>query len=161
MTPRPATEADIPALVDLWNQFIRHTTVTFSSVERTPETLAAMIAARRATRREVFVVRDGEEIGVGTYDQFRPDIGYAHAMEHTVLLTSGLRGKGAGRALLRAVEDHARAGGAHTLFAAVSGENEDGIAFHARLGFDHVARFPQAGRKFDRWLDLVLMMKLL
>ena len=80
-------------------------------------------------------------------------------MEHTVLLPPELRGRGAGRALMDRVEAHARAGGAHTLFAGVSGENTAGIAFHARIGFDVSARYPEAGRKFGRWLDLVLMMK--
>jgi phosphinothricin acetyltransferase len=56
-------------------------------------------------------------------------------------------------------EAHARAGQAHTLFAAVSGENGAAIAFHARLGFEVSARYPEVGRKFGRWLDLVLMMK--
>ena len=161
MTLRPATDADHAALADLWNHFIRHTTVTFSPEEKTAKTVAQLVAQRRAAGRELFVLRDGNAIGLSTYDQFRSGIGYAHAMEHTILLSPGLRGKGAGRAMMTAVEEHARAGGAHTLFAAVSGENEAGIAFHARMGFDITARYPEAGRKFGRWLDLVLMMKLL
>ena len=161
MMIRPATEADHAALADLWNHFIRHTTVTFSPEEKTPESVAALIAQRRAAGRELFVLRQGGEIGLSSYDQFRSGLGYAQAMEHTILLSPGLRGQGAGRALMKAVEDHARAGGAHTLFAAVSGENEAGIAFHARMGFDVTARYPEAGRKFGRWLDLVLMMKFL
>lgn len=59
------------------------------------------------------------------------------------------------------LEDHARAGGGHTLFAGVSGENAAGIAFHEKVGFRTVAVIPEVGRKFGRWLDLVLMMKFL
>lgn len=59
------------------------------------------------------------------------------------------------------LEAHARAAGAHTLFAGVSGENADGVAFHQALGFRTLATLPQAGRKFGRWLDLILMMKFL
>ncbi len=156
---RPAEAADIPGLVTLWNATIRDTTITFTDCPKTEEGLAAAIAGRRARGREVFVVRDGGDIGFAAYDQFRDGPGYAHAMEHTILLPPALRGRGAGRALMERIESHARAGGAHTLFAAVSGENEAGIAFHARLGFDVSARYPETGRKFGRWLDLVLMMK--
>ena len=40
---------------------------------------------------------------------------------------------------------------------AVDGANEASIRFHERLGFVEVARMPQVGSKFGRWLDLVLL----
>lgn len=159
MIIRPAEAADLAPLAAFWNGIIRDTTITFTTVLKTERTLAEMIETRRAAGREIFVLRAGDEIGFASYDQFRAGPGYAHAMEHTILLSPGLRGRGAGRALMERLEAHARAGGAHTLFAGVSGENEAGIAFHRRIGFDVSARFPETGRKFGRWLDLVLMMK--
>jgi phosphinothricin acetyltransferase len=160
MIIRPAGDADLDPMLALWNGFIRDTTVTFTSEEKTAAGLAAMIAERRAAGREFLVAEAGGAFaGFATYAQFRGGNGYAHAMEHSILLTPSARGQGIGRRLMQAIEDHARAGGAHTLFAGVSGENLAGVDFHARLGFATVARFPEVGRKFDRWIDLVLMMK--
>ena len=162
MIVRPATPADLPAVLSLWNGFIRDTIVTFTSDLKTAEGLDAMIAERRAAGREFMVAEAGGGfVGFATYAQFRGGSGYAHAMEHSIMLDPAARGQGAGRILMTAIEDHARAGGAHTLFAGVSGENADGVAFHGRMGFRTVARIPEVGRKFGRWLDLVLMMKLL
>jgi phosphinothricin acetyltransferase len=62
---------------------------------------------------------------------------------------------------MEALFAQARLAGIHALFAGVSAENDPGIAFHARLGFREVGRLPEAGRKFDRWLTLVLMQKML
>ena len=31
------------------------------------------------------------------------------------------------------------------------------LALHTRLGFVEVGRFPEIARKFDRWIDLVLL----
>ena len=65
------------------------------------------------------------------------------------------------RALLQAVEAHARAGGAHQMIAGVSGENPDARAFHAAQGYHEVAILREAGFKFGRFMNLVLMQKFL
>lgn len=159
---RPARPEDIPAILGFWNPIIRETTVTFSSEEKTEAGLLATFAARRADGQEFFVAEEaGRVIGLATYAQFRGGNGYARAMEHTIILAPEARGRGAGRALMAAVEEHARAGGAHSMIAAVSAENEAGIAFHAAVGYPEVARIPEVGRKFDRWLDVVIMQKML
>jgi L-amino acid N-acyltransferase YncA len=159
---RPFEARDTGAVLAIWTPVIRHTTITFSSEEKTPESLAAMVAERRAAGREFLVAEaDGLVLGFATYAQFRGGNGYAHAMEHTVILGEGARGRGVGRALMAAVEDHARAAGAHTMVAAVSGENAAGIAFHKAVGYVEVGLMPESGRKFGRWLDLVLLQKIL
>lgn len=159
---RPAVEADIPALLDIWNPQIRHSTITFSSEEKTAEGLAAMIASRRAGGYEFLVAEeDGRLMGLATYAQFRAGNGYAYSMEHTVILSPDAWGRGVGRALMTAVEGHARDRGYHVMVAAVTGENARGLGFHKALGYTEVGRMPQQGRKFGRWLDLVLMQKLL
>ncbi|MEZ5777988.1 MAG: N-acetyltransferase family protein [Paracoccaceae bacterium] len=161
MIIREIRDADIPDVLDVWNPIIRSTTIGFSNEEKTPESLAALIAERRAAGRAFLVMEAEGLLGFATYAQFRGGNGYAHAMEHTIIVGPEARGRGVGRTLMVAIEDHARAAGVHTLFAGVSGENDDGVRFHERMGFRTLARIPEVGRKFDRWLDLVLMMKAL
>lgn len=159
---RPARPGDAAALAALWNPLIRDTLVTFNPVEKTVEDLAAMIAERQAAGYGFFVAElAGAVAGFASYAQFRGGAGYAHSMEHTIILGEAARGKGIGRGLMTALEDHARAQGAHCLIAGVSAENPEGRAFHAAMGFAEVARVPQVGRKFGRWVDLLLMQKIL
>ncbi len=54
----------------------------------------------------------------------------------------------------------ARAQDIGSLVGGISGENPRAIAFHAARGFAEVGRVPRAGWKFGRWLDLVLMQRL-
>jgi phosphinothricin acetyltransferase len=150
---RPGDAADIAAL---WNRYIRETACTFHSVEKSQAEILAQIAAR-----PVFVAEAEGFAGFGHYGPFRAGDGYRHTAEHTLYLHPAAQGRGLGRALMTALEDHARGAGIHGLWAGISAENPGGLAFHARMGFREVARLPEAGRKFDRWMDLVLMQKLL
>jgi phosphinothricin acetyltransferase len=51
--------------------------------------------------------------------------------------------------------------GTHVLVAAIDATNTDSLAFHERLGFVEVGRMPETGFKFGRWLDLVLMQRVI
>ena len=162
MTVRPATEADVPAIRGLWNGLIRETLVTFNSVEKSEADVAAYLAARAAEGQAFFVAEvDGEVLGFATYFQFRGGVGYRHTLEHSIMLDPRARGRGLGRGLMAAVEDHARAAGHHSLFAGVSGANPEGRAFHAAIGFRDVATLREVGFKNGQWLDLWLMQKML
>ncbi len=159
---RAARNADLAAILAIWNPVIRDTLVTFNATEKSEADLAAMIGERVAAGYAFLVAEEGGTLaGFATYSQFRGGIGYARTMEHTVILSPAAHGRGIGRALMAAVEDHARNGGAHSMFAGVSGANPEGRAFHAAIGYREVATLREVGWKFGRYLDLVLMQKLL
>ncbi|MFK7941056.1 MAG: N-acetyltransferase family protein [Roseovarius sp.] len=162
MIIRDAGPGDTDQIADIWNQNIRDTVNTFTTAEKTPEGLRADLTQRRAEGRGFLVAEErGHILGFATYFQFRGGPGYAHTAEHSVMLSNSAAGRGTGRALMQALEDHARAAGMHSLIAGVAGENRGGRAFHAALGYKVIAVLPEVGRKFDRWMDLILMQKLL
>ncbi|MCF2871945.1 N-acetyltransferase family protein [Octadecabacter sp. G9-8] len=153
---RDAVLADAADIAAFWNPQILGSVVTFNSIVKTAADVAAIIAARPCF---LVVEIDGAVVGFATYDQFRGGIGYQHTMEHTIILAPASQGQGAGQELMQAVMAHARAADVHSLWAGVSAENAGGVAFHEKLGFEHVAVLPEVGRKFGRWMDLVLMQK--
>lgn len=157
MIIRQAEPHDILPILAFWNPLIRETSVTFTTIEKTADALAADMDARGPA----FQVAEeaGEVQGFASYGTFRSGPGYAFTAEHTVILSPCARGRGIGRGLMTRLEDVARAQGLHVLVAGVSGENEAAIAFHRAIGFTEVARMPEVGRKFGRWLDLVLLQK--
>jgi phosphinothricin acetyltransferase len=161
VTIRPATPDDFGAILSFWNPQIRDTMVTFSAQERSEADLARMLADKQAADCPFLVLDDGGVSGFATYGQFRAGDGYVRAMEHTIILAPQAKGRGHGRALMMAIEDHARARDRHSMIAGVSGGNPEGRAFHAALGYDLVAIVPQVGWKFGRLWDLWLMQKLL
>jgi len=162
MILRAAEARDAPAVAAIWNPVIRDSAATFTTLEKTPQGLVADFATRAAEGKAFLLAEEaGEILGFATYFQFRGGPGYARTMEHSVILSDGARGRGVGRALMAALEDHARGGGVHSLWAGVSAENQSGVAFHRAIGFSEIARLPEVGYKFGRWMDLVLMQKIL
>ena len=162
MIIRVARPGDAEHIVAIWNPLICETATTFTTVEKIKDLIVADIAAKQDQNKAFLVVEQSDEIlGFATYSQFRGGPGYAQTMEHTILLAPASQAKGIGRALISALEDQARATGVHSMIAGVSYENQSAIAFHQRLGYRQVAKIPDAGFKFDRWMDLILLQKIL
>ena len=162
LTLRDATNEDAAAIVAIWNPIIRDTVVTFNPVLRSIAEIEEMILSRQVAGHAFLIAQEGSDVlGFASYVQFRGGLGYARCMEHTINLAPAARGKGAGRALLLALERHAAALGHHVMVAAVTGTNSTSISFHEKLGYVHVGTMPQVGWKFDQFHDLVLMQKFL
>ena len=159
MIIRPATPADVDALASITNEVIQDTLVTFTTELRTPAGIAADIKGRSG-HYLVAELRD-QVVGFATFGPFRAGPGYAKTCEHTIQLSPDARGQGVGKALMKALENVARDDGVHVLVAGISSANPAAIAFHAALGFAEVGRMPEVGHKWDQWLDLVLMQKIL
>jgi len=161
-TIRDAGDQDAAAIAAIARPVIRDSAITFTSAEKTPRSVCAEIAARRAAGQAFLVAEAGGALlGYASYFQFRGGSGYARTMEHTIVLAPEARGRGVGRALMTELEARARAAGVHSLWAGVSAENPAGVAFHRAIGFAEVARLPQVGHKFGRFMDLILLRKLL
>ena len=159
---RLARPDDAAGICAVWNPIIRDSAITFNPVEKTEAAIAALIADRAAAGHAVMVAEDGGTVlGFASYGQFRAGLGYARTMEHSINLSPAAQGRGIGARLLRAIEDHARAGGAHVMVGAVTASNAPSVAFHRRMGYSEVGLMPDAGYKFGRYHDLLLMQKIL
>jgi phosphinothricin acetyltransferase len=104
---------------------------------------------------------DGEVAAYATFGDFRSFAGYRNTVEHSVYVDKRFRRRGIARAMLKTLEAEARLRAKHVMLGGISADNEASLKLHAELGFVEVARMPEVGRKFDRWLDLVFMQKIL
>lgn len=159
MIIRTAQPSDAEAIAEIWNEIIQNTARTFTTDTKSVSGIDNDIAERG----DAFIVAElgTDVVGFATYFPFRSGPGYAFTKEHSVNIRTDAWGRGVGRSLMVELETIAKAEGVHSLIAGVSGENSDGVAFHASIGFEVVARLSSVGRKFDRWMDLVLMQKFL
>jgi L-amino acid N-acyltransferase len=160
---REAVDADLPAIVDLQNVLLSTTTVEWTDTPHTILERAEWLRRQRTRHYPVLVaVAAGEVVGWCSFGDFRDTTkwpGYQYTVEHTIHVREDNRGNGVGRSLMTGLIESAQTLGKHVMVGAVAAENEASIRFHERLGFVEVARMPQVGAKFGRWLDLVLLQK--
>ena len=166
MLVRDATPGDLAAIVELYNALIPTTTIGWSERLETLPEREEWFAARQAAGDAVLVAEDpsGVVVGFAAYGPFRDNArweGYRFTVENTIHVASEHQGAGVGRALMTALIHHARQQGKHAIVAAVDGDSAHSLRFHERMGFVEVGRMLQVGYKFDRWLDLVLLQRLL
>jgi L-amino acid N-acyltransferase len=158
---RDAMTADIPAITGLYNALIPTTTVAWTEKTQSVEERQAWYEKRSAEGFPTLVAEvNGVVVGFCSYGHFRGAgmwSGYARTVEHTIHVAETQWGSGIGRALLDQLIIRAKSAGIHVLVGAIDGANNASIKFHSHIGFVEVARMPQIGHKFGRWLDLVLM----
>lgn len=87
--------------------------------------------------------------------------GYRRTVENSVYVRADLRGTGIAGALMPSLIESAEKHGLHSMIAGIEAENRTSIRLHERFGFREVARMPEVGTKFGRWLHLVLMQRMI
>ena len=159
---RDAGDEDLPDILAIHNHAVATTTAIFSYHPATLDNRRALLADRRASGFPFLVAAEaGAVLGYASFGAFRPHDGYVRTVEHSVYVAEGHRRRGIAGLLMPPLIDRARALGKHVMVGAIDAANAASIALHARLGFASVGIMPQVGFKFDRYLDLMLMQKIL
>ncbi len=158
---RLARPDDAAAIRDIYNREVLGSAVTFDLVPRSLEDQRAWLARHAGAHPAVVAVEAGEVIGFGSLSPYRDRPAYATTVEDSVYVRHDRRGHGVGRALLQDLVRLATTHGFHTVMARVVGSHQVSIALHRACGFELVGIEREVGRKFGRWLDVVLMQRLL
>ena len=165
MIIREAQTGDVAAITALYNATIPTTTTAWTETLQSAEERQEWFEHQQSEGFPVLIAEaDGVVVGYAAYEHFRGAgkwPGYRFTVEHSVHVHEAHWGTGVGRSLIEQLVDHACAAGLHVMVAAIDGANSGSIEFHRRLGFVEVARMPETGHKFGRWLDLVLMQRIL
>jgi len=160
---RPAVRADCEGILLIYNDAVLKTTATYDYEPRSLEHRLAWFEDHEAHGFPVFVAADdaGRILGWSALNRFHERFGYRFTTENSVYVAEEHRGKGLGKLLLEPLINAAQTRGFHAILACIDADNQASIRLHARFGFETVAHFHQVGFKFNRWLDVVYMEKLL
>jgi L-amino acid N-acyltransferase YncA/DNA-binding transcriptional ArsR family regulator len=162
MEIREATYEDATAIARIYNQGIEDRSATLETQLRTPEERAEWLTIR-GSRHPVLVAVDssGTVVGWGSLNSFNPRPVYDHVADFSIYVAREQRGQGIGDALLSALEVRARGLGYHKMVLAAFPTNAPGMRLYERHGFHTVGIYHEQGMLDDRWVDVILMEKLL
>ena len=160
---RPVADGDAEDIRAIYNPEVLGSTVTFDLVPRTLDEQLAWQHERSGAHAVLVAVDDatGELLGYASLSAYKARAAYATTVEDSVYIRRDQQGRGVGKLLLAELLAVATAHGFHAVMARIVGGHDASIALHARLGFEIVGTEREVGRKFGRWLDVVVMQKLL
>jgi L-amino acid N-acyltransferase YncA len=164
---RPATAADATAICVIYNQGIEDRIATLETELRTPDERRQWLAARSPRHPVIVAEAAGPDaasptvIGWASLNTFNPRRAYDHVADISVYIERAWRGKGVGRQLLDCLIDLGRAHGYHKLVLAAFPFNTAGVALYERCGFRQVGIYREQGILDGRWVDTVVMERLL
>ncbi len=159
---RDATLADAAAIARIYNQGIEDRVATLETELRSPEERAEWLATH-GPRHPVLVAVDdaGTVLGWGSLNVFNPRRAYDHVVDFSLYVAREHRGRGIGDALLGALEQRARMLGYHKMVLAAFPTNAPGKRLYERHGFTLVGIYHEQGMLDGRWVDVMIMEKIL
>ena len=161
-TIRLAEARDAEAIRAIYNIEVRESTVTFDLVPRTLEEQREWLAEHSGGHPAIVAVDDaGEVLGFGSLSPYKARAAYRPTVEDSVYVHRERRGAGVGPLLLAELVALAERYGYHSVVARIVGGHDASISLHAAYGFDLVGIEKEVGRKLGRWLDVVLMQRML
>lgn len=162
-TIRPARLTDIPAITAIYRPAVLTGTASF---ELDPPDDAEMQKRMQAVMDAGFpylvAERDGKLLGYGYLGAYRPRAAYRWSVENSIYVAPDAQRGGTGRLLLQALIDEATRRGVRQIVAVIGdSQSHSSIGLHTALGFSHSGVVRSVGFKHGRWLDQVIMQRMI
>jgi phosphinothricin acetyltransferase len=161
ITIRLATAADLETINEIYNHYVINSTCTYQTEPENMDARRTWFAAH-GERHPITVAEEaGQIVGWGSLSRFHARAAYSCTVENSIYVNPRQLRRGIGRMLLNDLIDRARRSGHHTIIAGIDAEQTPSVAIHAAMGFEKVALLKEVGFKFDRWLHVIYMQKML
>jgi L-amino acid N-acyltransferase len=158
---RPAVAGDLAAISDIYNHYVTRSTCTFALQGETLDERKAWFAGRGEIHPVLVADEAGAVIGWASLSAWNKRCAYAQTVESSVYIDHDHHRRGIGKALMVKLLELARELKLHSVIAGVSADQAASLTLHQGLGFTEVARFKEVGFKFDRWLDVIYLQKMI
>jgi phosphinothricin acetyltransferase len=154
---RPAAEPDLPAINDIYNHYVLHSTCTWQEEPGPLDGRREWFRDHGPKHPVIVAVAGGWVVGWGSLSPFRERSAYRNTVENSVYVHHEHHRRGIGSALLRDLIARASVLGYRATIGVIDADQTASIALHSKFGFQKVGHLKQVGLKFNRWLDVIYM----
>lgn len=163
MQIRDATPDDIAAVQAIYAHHVLHGLGTFETTPPGIEEMRRRYAQVTGDGFPYLVAEDaGRILGYAYANHFRTRAAYRNTVEDSIYVAADATGRGVGASLLSALVERCTALGLRQMLAVIGDSGNAGsIGVHRRCGFERTGVMKAVGRKFDRWVDVVIMQRAL
>ena len=162
---RPAREADLPALTDIYNAAVTGTDFTGHFAPLTVEERHPWWLSHLDPRYPVLLAEDSAAqsiLGYASLTSWSEGFPvYLHTVESSLYLSPAAQGRGLGTALMRALLDEARRLGHHVVLSRIWAANAASLAMCRKCGYEVVGTQQEVGFRDGVWDDCVLLQVIL
>jgi L-amino acid N-acyltransferase YncA len=152
---RSALPEDVPQVSEIYNHYIRTSTITFEEEPVSAEEMAGRIRDVQSLSYPWLVAAVANDVlGFAYAGKWKVRAAYRHSSEITVYVRPGQERSGIGSALYDHLIPAVKACGVHTVIGGVALPNEASVRLHEKFGFQKCAHFRDVGFKFNRWIDV-------
>lgn len=161
MSIRMAREADLPQMLAIYAPYVKNTTNSFEYTVPSPEEFARRFREKTAHFPWLVWEENGQVLGYAYGSNPFERAAYQWCAEVSVYLHPDVHGRGIGKSIYRVLEALLQLQGYRKIYAIVTSENTNSLAFHRAVGYTQTAAFPNCGFKFGRWLGTFWLEKCL
>jgi len=152
---RPVQASDAQSIVDIYNEYILNSVITFEEQAITAHDMALRIEEVSSSALPWYVAEsDGRVLGYAYASKWKGRCAYRFSAETTVYVDASSKGKGIGSLLYAALLTQLKAQEYHVAIGGIALPNDASIKLHEKFGFEKAAHFKEVGFKFGRWVDV-------
>jgi phosphinothricin acetyltransferase len=160
-TTRHGTEADLAAITEIYNYFVANTVITFDTRQfRTSDRLGWFHQFAPHGPHQIFVAASAGNVieGFAYSTPFRDKQAYEQTIEVAIYLAPHADEQGIGSTLYAALFGALdQQPDLHRAIAMIAQPNPGSVALHEKFGFRLIGELSEAGFKFGRYVDILMM----
>jgi len=148
--------SDAESICNLYNYYIEETIITFEDQLLQPSDIEERIWKTRLMMGYPYIVyeMDNQVVAYAYLEKWRSRPAYDISMETSIYVDKDFQGKGIGNRLYSELIRRGKELNLHSLIGVISLPNDVSRNLHRKLGFQLTGHIREAGRKFDKYIDI-------